>query len=164
MPRGTLQIEVSFDLDMNGILTVSASENSSGKSSNITISNSKGRLSAEDIERMINEAEKFKDDDAVMAKRVASKCSLETYVYEVKSSLSKELSNYKNKDEILTKISEIESVLDGALLDEYTQYYDELKSMYESVKKDFETNSTTKPDPSCVSQQNDIEPTIEEID
>lgn len=164
MPRGTLQIEVSFDLDMNGILTVSASENSSGKSSNITISNSKGRLSAEDIERMISEAEKFKDDDAAMAKRVASKCSLETYVYEVKSSLSKELSNYKNKDEILTKISEIESVLDGALLDEYTQYYDELKSMYESVKKDFETNSTTEPDPISVSQQNDIEPTIEEID
>lgn len=165
MPRGTLQIEVSFDLDMNGILTVSASENSSGKSSNIKISNSKGRLSAEDIERMISEAEKFKDDDRIMVERVASKCRLESYVYEVKSSLDKELKQYKSKDEIINKINEIESVLDGTLLDDYTQHYDELKSVYEFAKNNLGTpdvgqnTNDDKPESDI-----DIEPSIEEID
>jgi heat shock 70kDa protein 1/2/6/8 len=165
MPRGTLQIEVSFDLDMNGILTVSASENSSGKSSNIKISNSKGRLSAEDIERMISEAEKFKDDDRIMVERVASKCRLESYVYEVKSSLDKELKQSKSKDEIINKINEIESVLDGTLLDDYTQHYDELKSVYEFAKNNLGTpdvgqnTNDDKPESDI-----DIEPSIEEID
>jgi L1 cell adhesion molecule like protein len=165
MPRGTLQIEVSFDLDMNGILTVSASENSSGKTSNIKISNSKGRLSAEDIERMISEAEKFKDDDRIMAEMVASKCRLDSYVYEVKSSLDKELKNCKNKDEITNKINEIELILDGTLLDDYTQYYDELKSVYEFAKNNLETQDVEQNVNDDKSKSDiDIEPSIEEID
>ena len=63
-PRGVPQIEVSFDIDSNGILNVSASDKSTGKSEKITITNDKGRLSQDDIERMVNEAERFKEEDA----------------------------------------------------------------------------------------------------
>lgn len=165
MPRGTLQIEVSFDLDMNGILTVSASESSSGKSSNIKISNSKGRLSDDDIERMISEAEKFKDDDKLMADRVASKCRLESYVYEVKSSLDKELINYSNKDELQKKVNEIDIVLDGTLLDDYTQLYDDLKNSYELARKESENRTNVEKTTENVAPKNDsVEPSIEEID
>merc|ERR1711921_75666 len=62
-PRGVPQIEVTFDIDANGILNVSAADKSTGKQNKITITNDKGRLSKDDIERMVNDAEKFKDDD-----------------------------------------------------------------------------------------------------
>ena len=63
-PRGVPQIEVTFDIDANGILNVSAADKSTGKSSKITITNDKGRLSKDEIERMVSDAEKFKNDDA----------------------------------------------------------------------------------------------------
>merc|ERR1711876_3670 len=62
-PRGTPQIEVTFDIDANGILNVSAADKATGKAEKITITNDKGRLSADEIERMVNDAEKFKADD-----------------------------------------------------------------------------------------------------
>lgn len=62
-PRGVPQIEVTFDLDANGILNVSAAEKSSGKSEKITISNDTGRLSKEEIQKMVEDAEKYKEDD-----------------------------------------------------------------------------------------------------
>merc|ERR1712007_15897 len=70
-PRGTPQIEVTFDVDANGILNVSALEKGSGKTEKITITNDKGRLSKEEIEKMVAEAEKFKDEDEKEAKRIA---------------------------------------------------------------------------------------------
>ena len=63
MPRGQPQIEITYDVDANGILNVTASEKSSGKSEKITVTNDKGRLSKEEMEDMINDAEKFKEDD-----------------------------------------------------------------------------------------------------
>merc|ERR1711953_1572807 len=86
-PRGTPQIEVTFDVDSNGILNVSALEKGSGKAEKITITNDKGRLSKEDIERMVNEAEKFKKDDEAAAERVRAKNDLESYAYQMKTSL-----------------------------------------------------------------------------
>jgi len=68
--RGVPQIEVTFDVDANGILNISAVEKATGKAKNITIKNDKSRLSAEDIERMVNEAEKFKAEDEAIAKKV----------------------------------------------------------------------------------------------
>ena len=79
-PRGVPQIEVSFDVDANGILNVSALEKSTGKAENITITNDKGRLSKEDIEKMVQEAEKFKEEDEKNMKTIESKNSLETYI------------------------------------------------------------------------------------
>lgn len=83
-PRGIPQIEVVYDLDANGILNVSASEKSTGKSNKITITNDKGRLSKEDIDRMVEEAEQYKNDDLLMKERVEAKNKLEEQIYIIK--------------------------------------------------------------------------------
>ena len=86
-PRGSPQIEVSFDIDANGILNVSAEDKNTGKSQKITISNDSGRISKEDIEKMINEAEKFKEEDEKARARVDAKNELENYLFTMKSTL-----------------------------------------------------------------------------
>ncbi|PRD32524.1 UNVERIFIED_CONTAM: Heat shock protein 70 B2 [Trichonephila clavipes] len=84
VPRGVPQIEVTFNLDANGILNVSATDQSSGKSRSITITNDKGRLSKEDVERMLNEAKQYEREDQEQREKVAARNSLESYVYSVK--------------------------------------------------------------------------------
>merc|ERR1711973_351511 len=86
-PRGVPQIEVTFDIDANGILNVSAADKSTGKQNKITITNDKGRLSNEEIERMVNDAEKFKDEDDKQKDRISAKNGLESYIFNLKSSL-----------------------------------------------------------------------------
>ena len=86
-PRGVPQIEVTFDVDANGILNVSAADKSTGKTSKITITNDKGRLSKDDIEKLIKEAEKFKNEDEQVKKRVEAKNGLENYCYSIKNTL-----------------------------------------------------------------------------
>jgi len=90
MPRGQPQIDVCFDIDANGILNVSALEKSTGKENKITITNDKGRLSQDEIERMVSEAEKFKAEDDANRNRIESKNGLENYCYSLKSSISSE--------------------------------------------------------------------------
>merc|ERR1712012_1497156 len=87
MPRGQPQIDVTFDIDANGILNVSAIEKSTNKENKITITNDKGRLSADEIERMVAEAEQFKAEDESNRLRVESKNALENYAYSMKSTL-----------------------------------------------------------------------------
>ena len=89
-PRGTPQIEVTFDIDANGIMNVSASEKATGKVSKITITNEKGRLSKEEIEKMVNEAEKYKGEDEVMKKRIETKNGFENYCFQMKNTLNDE--------------------------------------------------------------------------
>ena len=89
-PRGTPQIEVTFDLDANGVLNVNAVDKAGGKSNKITITNDKGRLSKDDIERMVSEAEKFKEEDAKHKKKIDARNGFENYVYSVKNSTSEE--------------------------------------------------------------------------
>ena len=84
-PRGVPQIEVMFDLDANGVLNVNATDKAGGKSNKITITNDKGRLSKEDIERMVSEAEKFRDDDTRHRERIDARNGLENYIYSVKN-------------------------------------------------------------------------------
>ncbi|KAJ8957312.1 hypothetical protein NQ314_006560 [Rhamnusium bicolor] len=97
-PRGVPKIDVTFDLDANGILNVSALEGSTGKSRKITIKNDKGRLSQKDIERMLAEAEQYKDEDDRQRDRVASKNSLESYVFNVKQAVDEAGSKLNNED------------------------------------------------------------------
>jgi len=85
-PRGVPQIEVTFDVDSNGIMNVSAADKTTGKSSKITITNEKGRLSKDEIERMVNEAEKFKQDDEVVREKIQSKNGLENYAFSLRNS------------------------------------------------------------------------------
>jgi L1 cell adhesion molecule like protein len=94
-PRGVPQIEVTFDIDANGILNVSASEKATGKSNQITITNEKGRLSKDEIERMVNEAEKFKADDEAARLKVEAKNTLENYCFTMKNTLND--NNIKDK-------------------------------------------------------------------
>merc|ERR1712018_625407 len=89
-PRGVPQIEVTFDIDANAILNVSAADKSSGKSNKITITNDKGRLSKEDIEKMVNDAEKYKADDEKAKDRVQAKNELESYSYQMKQTIEDE--------------------------------------------------------------------------
>ncbi len=90
MPRGMPQIEITYELDANNILSVSAVEKSSGKSEKITIKNESNRLSKEEIERMVAEAEKFKADDDKVKETVEAKNKLEGYCFSVKSSMLEE--------------------------------------------------------------------------
>lgn len=85
-PRGTPQIEVSFDVDANGIMNIEAVDKGSGKTQNITIKNDKGRLSSEDIDRMINEAERYKSEDEANKRMVEARNKLESLLYQSKSS------------------------------------------------------------------------------
>lgn len=107
-PRGVPQIEVTFDIDANGILNVSALEKGTGKTQKITITNDKGRLSKEDIERMVSEAEKFKEEDEAEAARVQAKNGLESYAYSLKTTLGEE--EFKSKLEA----SDVETVTKAA--------------------------------------------------
>ena len=97
-PRGVPQIEVTFDIDANGILNVSAADKSTGKQNKITITNDKGRLSKEEIERMVSDAEKFKAEDDKQKDRISAKNGLESYCFNMKTTL--------DDDKVKDKISE----------------------------------------------------------
>ena len=86
-PRGVPQITVTFDIDANGILNVSAADKSSGKSQSITITNEKGRLSEAEIQRMVDEAEKYKQEDEVNKQKIEAKNGLENYCFTLRNSL-----------------------------------------------------------------------------
>jgi L1 cell adhesion molecule like protein len=108
-PRGVPQIEVSLDLDANGILNVTAVEKGTGKSNKITITNDKGRLSKEDIENMVKTAERFKEEDERQRKRIEAKNQLENYIYSTRNTL-------KNSETEAGKSAwvEVESVIQEA--------------------------------------------------
>jgi len=110
-PRGIPQIEVTFDVDSNGILNVSAVDKSTGKSNKITITNDKGRLSKDEIEKMVREAEKFKNEDEKVKKRVEAKNALENYCYNIRTSLNDE----KIKDKLGSDRDRIETLVNDAL-------------------------------------------------
>ncbi|KAJ5220901.1 uncharacterized protein N7469_009788 [Penicillium citrinum] len=127
-------IEVTFDLDANGIMNVSASEKGTGKSNKITITNDKGRLSKEEIERMLAEAEKYKAEDEAEASRIQAKNGLESYAYSLKNTITEgklQMSD-DDKKKIEDKISEIISWLDNnqtAEKDEYESQQKELEAI-----------------------------------
>lgn len=87
-PRGQPQIEVTFEVDQNSILSVTAVEKGSGKKNQITIKNENGKLSDEDIERMLREAEEFAEQDKIAKERIEARQSLDNYVYSIKSSMN----------------------------------------------------------------------------
>merc|ERR1719361_26309 len=106
-PRGVPQIEVTFEIDVNGILKVSAEDKGTGSKNQIVIQNDQNRLSPEDIERMINDAEKFADEDKKIKERVDAKNELESYAYSLKNQINdKEKLGAKLGDEDKEKITE----------------------------------------------------------
>jgi L1 cell adhesion molecule like protein len=136
-PRGVPQIEVTFDVDANGIMNISAADKSTGKSNKITITNDKGRLSKEQIEEMIKQAEKFKDEDDKQREKIEAKNGLENYLYNLKNSMTKKDDSPPVFDEVK---SELDPIIDEGLkwLDEHgkeeTQVYkDKQKELEEKV-------------------------------
>lgn len=91
MKRGQAQIEITFDVDINSILNVTAVEISSGKNNKIDITNAKGRLSRDDADRLVEEAEKFEDEDEKLKEGFESKNSLEQYCYQVRQTINKKI-------------------------------------------------------------------------
>ncbi|KAH3901780.1 Heat shock protein SSA1 [Saccharomycodes ludwigii] len=133
-PRGVPQIEVTFDIDANGILNVSAVEKGTGKSEKITITNDKGRLSQEDIERMVSEAEKFKEEDEKEAKRIQAKNQLESMAYSLKNTISEAADKLDaaDKETLEKKCTEVIEWLDSnttATEEEYTDKQKELQDV-----------------------------------
>jgi len=140
-PRGVPQIEVTFDVDANGILNVSAEDKSTGKANKITITNDKGRLSKEDIERMVNEAEKYAEEDEIAKGKIAAKNSFESYIFNVKNTLDDEKLKDKisgdDRSTIEKKTSELLAWLDANQLGEKEEYEDRQKELEAVVKPIF---------------------------
>ena len=184
-PRGTPQIEVAFDVDANGILNVSAVEKAGGKSEKITITNDKGRLSKEEIERMVGESEKFKAEDDKQKERIEAKNGLESYCFNAKSTLEDGNAKDKISDEernaVLEKCNEIIAWLDKNQMaeeDEFKQKQKELENIFNPVIRKLYGNgqptagsAQSSEAGSCGSQsgqgfggQNFGGPTVEEVD
>merc|ERR1711876_152104 len=136
-PRGVPQIEVTFDIDANGILNVSAQDKSTGKSNQITITNEKGRLSQAEIDRMVQEAEKFRAEDESNKQKIEAKNGLENYCFTMRNTLNEEKLKEKiekavqdtldwldknqlaEKDEFEAKQKELEGVVNPIMMKVY---------------------------------------------
>ncbi|KAK4455433.1 heat shock 70 kDa protein [Podospora aff. communis PSN243] len=143
-PRGVPQIEVTFDIDANGIMNVSALEKGTGKTNHIVITNDKGRLSKEEIERMLADAEKFKEEDEAEGRRVAAKNGLESYAYSLRNTLSDSKVDEKldasDKETLRTEIDKIVSWLDEnqqATREEYEEHQKELEGVANPIMMKF---------------------------
>jgi len=179
-PRGTPQIEVTFDVDANGILNVSAIEKGSGKKEKITITNDKGRLSKEEIEKMVNDAEAFKDEDDKQKERIAAKNGLESFIFNMKSSLDgAEVKNKLSEEElssVQSKLGDALKWLDSNQLAEKEEFVDKQKEVEEVTRpiiaKIYQQGQAggqdQAPGQSCGQQQRagtqQAGPTIEEVD
>ena len=170
-PRGVPQIEVTFDVDANGILNVSAVEKGTGKQEKITITNDKGRLTKEDIERMVNDAEKYKNEDDAQKERISAKNGLESYIFNMKSTLDQDQVKKTLGDndvaEATKKLDEALAWLDKNQLGEKEEYTDKQKELESSLKKLMEKLYSAGGQPQAGAgkpQANGAEPTIEEVD
>ena len=135
--RGIPQIEVTFDVDANGIMNIEAKDKGSGNIQNITIKNDKGRLSQEDIERMVNEGEKFAEEDRLHKETIESKNKLDALVYQTKSTIE--------NDSIKGKIEESDLKLVEDVLTETELWLDSEHSKDEYENKMTEVNSKINP-------------------
>ena len=128
------QVEVTFDIDANGIMNVHAQDKGTGKSSQVTITNDKGRLSKDDIDRMVSEAERYKQQDETVRKRIEAKNGLESYTYNLKNTL--------NEENVRTKISHEDKTALEAKIQEATKWLETNTEaaieQYEAKQKEIE--------------------------
>jgi len=169
-PRGVPQIEVTFDVDANGILNVSAADKSSGKSEKITITNDKGRLSNEEIEKMVSDAEKFKAEDDQQKERISAKNGLESYCFNMKSTIEddkfKDKISESDRKTISDKCQETISWLDQnqtAEIDEYKHRQKEIEGICNPIVSKLYQQGQA-PQNGMPSGQNNSGPSVEEVD
>ena len=177
-PRGVPQIEVTFDVDANGILNVSAVDKSSGKTEKITITNEKGRLSSEEIEKMVADAETYKAEDEAQKTRIAAKNGLESYCFNMKSSLDDNQLKGKipedDKNKILTACNDAINWLDRNQMAEAEEFKDKQKEVEgicnPIISRLYQGASSNGPMPSSCGAQaqqgfgSNNGPTVEEVD
>jgi L1 cell adhesion molecule like protein len=172
MPRGMPQIEVAFDLDANGILNVSASEKSTGKSNKITITNDKGRLSKEEIDRMVEEAEMYKTADEEQRVRIEAKNRMEEQIYQLKNTNSSaenkvDADTKKKIDEIIKEYEDWHLDNPGATKDEFESKSKEMIDAVTSLNaQGQESEKASVQDPVKPPSEDDVDngPEIQEID
>ncbi|KAJ9550058.1 hypothetical protein OSB04_022601 [Centaurea solstitialis] len=132
-PRGVPQITVCFDIDANGILNVSAEDKTTGQKNKITITNDKGRLSKEEIEKMVQEAEKYKAEDEEHKKKVEAKNALENYAYNMRNTIKDDKISSKlsaeDKKKVEDAVEEAIQWLDGNQLAEVDEFEDKMKAL-----------------------------------
>lgn len=130
-PRGVPKIDVTFNLDANGILEVTAKDNSSGRSKNIVIQNNKGRLSKEEIDRMVNEAEQYKEEDDRQREKVAARNKLEAYIFGVKTAAEEagDKLSESEKTKVRTDCEQTLKWLDDNSLADKEEYEHKLKEL-----------------------------------
>lgn len=135
-PRGVPQIEVTFALDANGILKVSATDKGTGKSESITITNDKGRLTQDDIDRMVEEAEKFASEDAAIKKKIESRNKLENYAHSIKNQVNGDLGeklDEEDKETLLDAANDtlewLEDNFDSAISEDFEEKFDSLSKV-----------------------------------
>lgn len=128
-PRGVPQIEVTFEIDENSILSVTAHEKGTGKQESITITNDKGRLSKEEIEAMIKDAEKFAEEDKLLKEKIDAKNSLENYVYTMRNTI-------EDKEKLADKIEDSDK---ETIKDALTEAQEWLNSNTDADKDDLES-------------------------
>lgn len=143
-PRGVPQIEVTFDLDANGILNVSAEDKKTGNKNKITITNDQGRLSKDEIEQMVKDAEKYASEDKTHQERIQAKNSLESYAYSMRQTMDDEKMKDKidaaDRKKVQSKVDEVIKWLDGNLSaekDEFEEKKKELESVCNPVMMKF---------------------------
>ena len=165
-PRGVPQIEVSFDIDANGIMNIEAKDKGSGKTEAITITNDKGRLSAEDIERMVKEAEENKEEDQKIKDKIDSKNKLEVFLFQLKGLKENEMIVSKLSDEenkiVETTIQETEEWLlqeENDSLEKYESKINELSQKLDPILSKVQENPAAA-DPSTDTQG----PVVDEVD
>lgn len=171
-PRGIPQIEVSFDVDANGIMNIEACDKGSGKKQTITIENDKGRLDSDEIERLIQEAEKFKEEDDMIKEKIEAKNKLESLLYQTKSSIeNNEIKSKLDESDISsvqTSISEVEEwILEERTKEEYEEKTTEFNSIINPVMmKVYSEGNMPGSTPGAVPPTTDEtkEPTIDEVD
>jgi heat shock protein 1/8 len=152
-PRGVPQIEVTFDLDANGILNVSAEDKKTGNKNKVTITNDAGRLSKDDIDKMVRDAEAYADEDKLQMERIQAKNSLESYAYSIKQTMDdekvKDKIDAEDKATIETKSGEIIKWIEenqAAEKDEFEAKKKELESVCNPIMQKFYSASGGGPD------------------
>uniref|UniRef100_A0A915DUU5 Heat shock protein 70 n=1 Tax=Ditylenchus dipsaci TaxID=166011 RepID=A0A915DUU5_9BILA len=170
-PRGVPQVEVTFDIDANGILNVSAEDKSTGKKNKITITNDKGRLSKDDIERMVQEAEQYKNEDEAQRDRIAAKNSLESYCYNMKQTMEddkmKTAVTEEDKSKVLGKVNETISWLDSnqmAEKEEFEHHQKDLESLCNPIMTKLYASAGGAPSAASAGGGSTAGPTVEEVD
>jgi len=178
-PRGVPQIEVGFDVDANGILSISASDKGTGKIESLTITSEKGRLSEEEIERMVQEAEEFAEQDAAEKSKIQARNDLEAYLYNLKNTINDTLQSKLSEEDKSTLTTTVEAALvwlednPAATQEEYEDKQKEVEAVANPILKRAYESSASEGAAAGANQEDDWlgddvdgtgGPSVEEVD